>query len=103
VERRKIVLSNIQHEAPCAFSSCQYVWYYRVREDGCKHLRIRRRDWQPITSWNDIQNIKNYTFGKETVAIEVYPRESKKVDEMNMRHLFVLTQEQIVGLKLKGL
>lgn len=97
------MLTNIKEEAKCAFSSDEYVWYYRVREDGCKHLKIRRRDWKEIGDWNDIYAIKNYTFGSETVAIEVYPRKSKLVNEMNMRHLFVLTQEQIVGLKLKGL
>jgi len=100
---KKIMLQNIKHEAKCAFSSDKYVWYYRTREDGCKHLRIRRRDWLPIDSWNDIQQIKNYTFGKEIVAVEIYPREAKLVNEMNMRHLFILTQEQLVGLNLKGL
>lgn len=97
------MLSNIKHEAPCAFSSDKYVWYYRMRADGCKHLRIRRRDWLPIDSWEDIQHIKNYTFGKFATGIEVYPNEYKLVNKMNMRHIFILTQEQIVGLNLKGI
>jgi hypothetical protein len=97
------MLGNIQQEAKCAYSSDKYVWYYRLREDGCIHLRIRRRDWQEIISWEDIFAIKNHTFGNEKIAIEIYPRKSKLVNEMNMRHLFILTQDQIIGLDLKGI
>lgn len=97
------MLQDIKKEAPCAYSSKQYVWYYRARKDGCRHLRIRRRDWQPVTGWDDIYAIKNFTFGKESVAIEVYPRVSNLVNAMNMRHLFILTSKQIKNLKLKNI
>jgi len=95
------MLNCIKKEADCAYSSEKYIWYYRARADGCITLKIRRKDKAPINNWDDIYAIKNYTFGKEKIAIEIYPRASKLVNKCNMRHLFILTQEQIVGLNLE--
>lgn len=41
-------------------------------------------------SWSEKQRIKNEIFGKEAVAIEVFPKESELVDQANMYHLWVL-------------
>jgi len=96
-------LKNIKQEANSAFSSDNYVWHYRLRKDGCIHLKVRKRDKSPVLGWDILQNIKNYTFGKEKIAIEIYPKESKLVNEVNMRHLFILTQEQLIALDMKGI
>ena len=41
-------------------------------------------------SWDDLQEIKNIVWGREAVAIEVYPPESRRVDSGNWRHLWRL-------------
>ena len=97
------MLSNIIQEANSAFSSDEYVWHYRRRKDGCTHLKVRRRDKEPVMGWDILQAIKNYTFGKEKVGIEIYPKESKLINEVNMRHLYILTQEQLSILDMKGI
>lgn len=42
--------------------------------------------------WRDKQKIKNDLFGREWVAVEVFPAESELVDEANMYHLWVLPE-----------
>ncbi len=41
-------------------------------------------------SWDDLQEVKNAIWGREVVAIEVYPPESRRVDSGNWRHLWRL-------------
>jgi hypothetical protein len=53
------------------------------------HINIRRRDGGPILrDWRHFQQIKNELLGPECEAIELYPAESRKVDESNKYHLF---------------
>lgn len=54
------------------------------------HLMITRNDDMPVESWYDMWNIKNFVWGDEASAIEVYPRRQDLIDGMNMRHLFRL-------------
>lgn len=54
------------------------------------HLWIKRHDGQPVRSWGDMQRIKNELVGPERTGVEVYPKESRKVDDANMYHLWVL-------------
>lgn len=42
--------------------------------------------------WAEKQKIKNELFGKERVAVEVFPKESELVDEANMYHLWVFPE-----------
>jgi hypothetical protein len=42
--------------------------------------------------WYDMQRIKNELFGPERVAVEVFPKESRLVDQANMWHLWVLPE-----------
>lgn len=51
-------------------------------------LSIRRNDRAPARDWRDFQRIKNELVGKEIEAIELYPAESRKVDEANQFHLW---------------
>jgi len=57
-------------------------------KSGLKHLRIRRTDDQPIHNWMDIQEIKNDIFGKEVVAIEIYPADSHFNNGSNTYHIW---------------
>lgn len=55
------------------------------------HINIRRRDGAPITrDWRHFQQIKNEILGPECEAVELYPAESRKVDEANKYHLWGL-------------
>lgn len=53
------------------------------------HLSIKRRDRQPIHDWRDLQRIKNELCGTDAEGIELYPAESRLVDEANQYHLWV--------------
>ncbi len=54
-------------------------------------LSFKRHDRAPIHDWRDIQTIKNQVTNPEFDAIEIYPRESRLVDESNQFHLWVFT------------
>jgi hypothetical protein len=61
------------------------------------HLSIRRFDRAAVHDWRHFQMIKNDIFGPEAEAAEVYPAESRLVDQANQYHLWVIT-EPGVGL-----
>lgn len=42
--------------------------------------------------WREKQRIKNELFGKERIAVEVFPKESELVDAAMMYHLWILPQ-----------
>ncbi|MDV3568148.1 hypothetical protein CMU71_14740 [Elizabethkingia anophelis] len=51
---------------------------------------VQKLDDTPIQNhWREMQNIKNKIFGKETIAIEYYPKESQLVDEHNIYWLWI--------------
>jgi len=56
-------------------------------------LAIRRLDRQAIHDWRDLQWIKNELVGPEHEGIELYPAESRLVDESNAFHLWVLKKQ----------
>jgi hypothetical protein len=53
-----------------------------------RHLSIKRHDRAPIHDWRDLQHIKNELVGAECEAVELYPAESRRVDEANQFHLY---------------
>ncbi|HEX8773708.1 MAG TPA: hypothetical protein VF735_08855 [Pyrinomonadaceae bacterium] len=55
-------------------------------------MMIWREDKRPIQSWDDLQRIKNGLRGYERTAIEVFPSESRLINEANLRHLWVLPE-----------
>ena len=63
------------------------------------HIRIRRLDDAPITSFSDMQMIKNLFVGPECTAIQVFPRESDYVNNTNTYHLFSWENMDIPNLK----
>lgn len=53
------------------------------------HLSIKRNDRKPIHDWRHLQQINNELVGRECEGVELYPAESRLVDEANQFHLFV--------------
>lgn len=61
------------------------------REDGTvDYLSVRRNDRAPVSDWRDKQEIKNQLAGPEAEAFELYPAESRVVDQANQYHLWVM-------------
>jgi len=58
------------------------------RKDGTKLAGIRRHDQKPSCPWSHKQKIKNFVFGNEENAIEIFPSESKLIDQANMYWIF---------------
>jgi len=56
------------------------------------HICIRRRDGGMFKDWRHFQQIKNEVAGPEREAIELYPRESRLVDQANKWHLWVMPE-----------
>lgn len=77
----------------------------RAAENGVFSVMMRETDagaWGPVThawiktvseapdiTWAEKQRIKDELFGRERVAIEVYPPRSELVDQANLFHLWV--------------
>jgi hypothetical protein len=57
--------------------------------DGWVHLSIRHHNRSAIRDWRMFQRIKNELMGDDREAIELYPAESRMVDEANSYHLWV--------------
>ena len=64
--------------------------------DGFLHVSLRNRAntaW--AHDWRDLQRIKNEIAGPEREACELYPAESRLVDEANQFHLWVLPEGEV--------
>jgi hypothetical protein len=57
-------------------------------------LAISRIDKAVIHDWRDLQAIKSMLVGPEFEAIELYPAESRVMDNSNAYHLFVFLDPQ---------
>lgn len=52
------------------------------------HLSIRRQDRAPARDWRHFQKMKNQLAGPEWEGVELYPAESRLVDEANQYHIW---------------
>jgi len=52
------------------------------------YLTLKRLDKAPMGDWRVKQRIKNALLGDEAEAVELYPAESRLIDESNQYHLF---------------
>lgn len=66
------------------------------KAEGATWLSIRHNNRKAIHDWRHFQRIKNELAGVEREAIEIYPRESRMVDEANTYHLWVLDSKDTV-------
>jgi len=68
--------------------------YGAAIHDEVYWLDVSRHDKQPVSSWSDLQRIKNTLIGKEHEAFMIYPPESRLVDQGNHYHLFVFRRPE---------
>ncbi|MFF5993685.1 hypothetical protein AAGS61_02870 [Lysinibacillus sp. KU-BSD001] len=66
-----------------------------------RHAFIRNADNTDIP-WAEKQRIKNEVFGKESTAIEVFPKEADLVDAANAYHLWILPPDMKLPFGLKN-
>lgn len=66
-----------------------FVYYGDDGRRGSVWLSIKRMDREIINDWRHKQQIKNEVLGSEREAVELYPRESRVVDNANQYHLYV--------------
>jgi hypothetical protein len=59
------------------------------------HLSIRRNDRRVLRDWRHLQQIKNEILGPEIEAVELFPAESRKVDQADQYHLWALTSPDL--------
>lgn len=86
----KIAVSDV--EAVYSDTANEYIVEKHIITNSCEfecRLAIKRSDKTAIRSWRILQDIKNSIVGDESVAVEVYPRESEVTDTANMYHLWV--------------
>jgi hypothetical protein len=60
----------------------------RERDGVIVALSIRRHDGEPCHDWRDFQRIKNEVAGEDVEAVELYPAESRLVDNANIYWLW---------------
>lgn len=66
--------------------------------DGPLHLSIKRYDRKPTYDWRELQAIKNDICGAEREAVELFPAESRLVDQANQTHLWVMATDLLFPL-----
>lgn len=60
-----------------------------------KHIRVWREDGESGIGWDELQAIKNEVFGDDATCIEIYPPKHEVVNEVNMRHLWLVDPEDM--------
>jgi len=92
--KEEVIAFVMEYEKDCTYW-CNDLYQVQVRplpEIRFVHLNIRRRDGGPILrDWRHFQQIKNELVGPECEAIELYPAESRLVDQTNKYHLYACT------------
>lgn len=63
--------------------------HVRISVGRTAHTRLR---WKDGISWDDLQRMKNEAGFRDHDAVEVYPRESDRINVANLRHLWVCPQ-----------
>jgi len=62
---------------------------------------VQRHDDEPIPKhWSEMQKIKNELFGKETTAIEYYPKESTLINDHNIYWMWIFEEGIIPSMLL---
>lgn len=60
--------------------------------NGWAYLTLKRHDRRAVRDWRHLQSIKNEVCGPEREAFEIFPAESRLVDEANQYHLWVMPE-----------
>jgi hypothetical protein len=97
-EARKMLDDEIAREAIWVNEKYQVATHHfdHPQLGPCLHINIRRRDGNVIfRDWREFQEIKNQLAGPECEGLEMYPAESRKVDQSNKYHLYcILTTDE---------
>ncbi len=56
-------------------------------------LTIHREDEGTERHWYDLQGIKNFFFGRDSIAVEIFPKHKDLVDGQNQTHLWKIPSE----------
>lgn len=94
MSKDEVIALVLEYEKTCTYwiNDTYQVQVRPIPEIGFVHLNIRRRDGGPILrDWRHFQQIKNELVGPECEAIELYPAESRLVDQSNKYHLYACT------------
>lgn len=86
---------GVEREDPedeITFRNNQYTVTVKDLEGGAHYLTIKRNDRHWKHDWRHLQRIKNELLGPEVEAVELYPAESRLVDEANQYHLWALPE-----------
>jgi hypothetical protein len=68
---------------------------YSVSFDG-EHLIACRRDGRPMrVVWDVLQQIKDEHVGPDVTMVEVYPARRDLVNDVNWRHLWVVSPDEL--------
>lgn len=74
----------------------RYVVIRKEIGEGMTWLSIRHRNRKAVRDWRHFQRIKNELAGPEREAVEIYPAESRLVDEANQYHLWVFPENYTI-------
>ena len=80
------------------FQNSRYTVIRKELSNKIVWLSIRHNDRRAVRDWRHFQRIKNELAGPEREAIEIYPAESRLVDEANQYHLWVLPEGEAIPI-----
>ena len=72
---------------------------YLAKTGKYTHIRVRRLDDKPICNFADLQEIKNRFLGEESVAVQVFPKVSRYINNSNTYHMFSWPNMDVPDLK----
>lgn len=64
----------------------------KLGKGGPVHIWIRLKNGRPLRSWYHWQLIKNAVCGEEREGVELFPKQSRLVDDRNFYHIWVLPE-----------
>lgn len=73
---------------------------YNTQDLG-NHLIVERADGCDGITWDDLQAVKDETWGPDAWAIEVFPAASRLINHTNRRHLWRVEDEDLTRLNAR--
>lgn len=100
IESEKIIEAHLRHGLTADITiwvNDEYEVYAHEYLAKQVHLSIKRYDRSPHMPWRHLQQIKLEICGLESEAVELFPAESRLVDNANQRHLWVSLEPMEAG------
>lgn len=78
-----------------------------LHKDGTERLMIHRMtmkgdQWEDGITWDELMEVKRQCGRGETLAVEVFPKDSKIVNNGNVRHLWVVDGNEFIWTRKSG-